>query len=159
MGEERETVWRSLTERGVLSDERQSALRAEFEAEPPAGDGAAVLDWLVARGEVSDYQADVVAGRSDGPLELGPYLVEGPITTGRLIAMPARTRGAGRTPRSTGLRRQDRDRDHEAGEQPRQHDLDRRDARGRRDAEAGENVAHDLGVARPPGRCSGGHVG
>jgi nucleotide-binding universal stress UspA family protein len=80
-----EPMWQALVERGVLSSERAAELRAALQ--PAPADGGALLNRLVEQGDVTRYQADLLATKSDGLLEVGPYIVLEPIVEGRLVGL------------------------------------------------------------------------
>ncbi len=69
-----------------MTEDEGLAATAEWRLATPAGkqSGDALLDWLVRRRTLTDFQAKTLRDGLPDPLRLGPYRLLAPITAGRL---------------------------------------------------------------------------
>jgi eukaryotic-like serine/threonine-protein kinase len=83
-----EQTWQSILEHGLATEERVAELRPAWVAgHPQQTDPNALLEWLVEQGDLTRYQADVLASGSNAPLSVGPYVVIDQIASGRLAGV------------------------------------------------------------------------
>lgn len=83
-----EQVWQALIDHGIAAEGRVGELRPVWvSSHPQSQDSAELLEWLIEQGDLSRYQADVLASASDAPLSVGPYVIVDQITSGRLAGI------------------------------------------------------------------------
>ena len=78
--------WKLLAASGLLSPERCESLASEYAQLPGKKQGnqvQALAEWLVARGEITGYQARLLLSGRPAPLVLGDYMILHRVSSGR----------------------------------------------------------------------------
>ncbi|MEK6238938.1 MAG: serine/threonine protein kinase [Planctomycetales bacterium] len=81
------SVLESLAWHGICSSEQVRELESRYQGCDDPSATASLCKWLVRSGAATEYQTAILQGKSSGVLKLGPYLVVGEVTRGRLAGM------------------------------------------------------------------------
>jgi len=79
------TIRQRLTQSQLFTEQELSEQLASWtDAAYSADDGGALLNWLVAKQQLTEFQAEAIAAGMAGPFMLGPYEVREHLAAGRL---------------------------------------------------------------------------